>query len=803
MKRAFGVAGHASHRRAVRGRKAGNSMSEDRVGREQPGFDVAGFLQADVPVFADFSAEELRALVEASRLVAFEPKEALVVRGEPPTYFGVLVSGTASASIVGDDGSRSELGQLEHGTTFGEMALMTGDSAPADLIADTHCKVLRIPVSVFQSTIVANPAAVKQLSRNLADRLKRLFADPAAAASHDTDPYGLELTSERPVRILVVNAGSSSLKYSFFDTAHPDGRASGQVERIGLDGTAHKFEGPRGKVEERLGEAGFEEALAAMVRALTSNEHGVIARAGDVGVVAHRIVHGGPDFTESTLIEGDVLERIEKLSPLAPLHNPAGVAGVRAMQKLFPAIPHVAVFDTAFHHTMPVSAQLYGLPYEYFEEKHVRRYGFHGTSHSYVALRAAEFLAKKPAELELVSCHLGNGSSLCAIDHGRSVDTTMGFTPGEGLIMGTRCGDLDAGVVTYLERSEGLSAAEIETLLTKKSGLLGLSGVSSDMREVLAAAGRDHQRALVALKAYCYRIRKGIGACVAAMGRVDTVVFTGGIGQGSDIVRALSLQGLECMGIRLDPARNREADGFGGVCVISTDDSKVRVLIVPTDEERMMAREALRTLTRSWVGRVLAAQQQESFLVEVSAHHLHLTQEHVEQLFGRGHQLQWHADLSQPGQFACKEQVNLIGPKGRIDRVRVLGPVRPASQVEIAMTEQFKLGVHPPVRESGDVADTPGCTLEGPAGRVELASGVICALRHIHMTPADALRYGVRDKSFVRVRIAGDRELVFGDVLVRVHPSFSLAMHIDTDEGNAAGVRTGDRGFIDGIQEVR
>jgi len=316
-------------------------------------------------------------------------------------------------------------------------------------------------------------------------------------------------------------------------------------------------------------------------------------------------------------------------------------------------------------------------------------------------------------------------------------------------------------------------------------------------------ADQGHHRALIALKAYCYRVRKYIGAYIAAMGGLDAVIFTGGIGQGSDMVRALALQGLECMGIALDPQRNREARGFVEVCRISTDDSKVAVLVVPTDEERMMAREALRALSRSYIAGVLAAQKQQPFLVEISAHHVHLTQEHVEALYGKGHQLTKHSDLSQPGQFASTEQVTLVGPKGRIERVRVLGPVRKMTQVEIAMTEQFKLGVHPPVRESGDIAGTPGCTLEGPAGSVALERGVICALRHIHMTPADALRYGVRDKAVVRVRIAGDRELVFGDVLVRVDPNFSLAMHLDTDEGNAAGIETGAQGFIDGIQDGR
>jgi len=380
------------------------------------------------------------------------------------------------------------------------------------------------------------------------------------------------------------------------------------------------------------------------------------------------------------------------------------------------------------------------------------------------------------------------------------VDTSMGFTPAEGLIMGTRCGDVDAGVLAFLERTEKLTATQSEELLNKKSGLLGLSGLSSDMREILKAADEGHHRALLALKAYCYRVRQYLGAYVASMGGLDAVIFTGGIGQGSAEVRALALQGLGCMGIMLDDQRNRDARGFDEVCRISTDDSKVTLLVVPTDEECMMAREALRALSRSYIGRALKAQEQQPFLVEVSAHHIHLTQEHVEALFGQGHQLTRHADLSQPGQYACKEQLAIIGPKGRIERVRVLGPARKYTQVEIAMTEQFKLGVHPPIRESGDIADTPGCTLEGVAGIVKLDRGVICALRHVHMTPEDALRYGVRDKSVVRVRLAGDRELVFGDVLVRVDPSFALAMHIDTDEANAANVQTGAQGFIDGIQ---
>jgi acetate kinase len=766
--------------------------------------EIVNYLKANVGLFAGFSDERLRALVDRSLVVSFEANEAIVHYGAEVAHLGIVLSGAATASLVGAGGIRQTIGRIEAAGTFGEMALMTGDTMLADIVAESRCEVLLIPVALFQSVIVAEPGAVQYISRTIADRFKKLIADPAAASAafvQSPDPYGLKLTGERPEKMLVINCGSSSLKYSFYDTTDESRHARGQVERIGLTGTRHVYRGPNGELTRELPQGDFADALAAMLTELTAKQTGVIGGAGEVSAVAHRVAHGGERFTEATVITDDVLAQIEALNPLAPLHNPVNVKGIREMRRLFPAVPHVGVFDTSFHHTLPAYAYLYGLPYEFYEQKGVRRYGFHGTSHAYVALRAAQFLKRRLNELELVSCHLGNGSSLCAVDHGRSVDTTMGFTPSEGLIMGTRCGDVDVGIVAFLERAEGMTATEIEELLNKRSGLLGLSGVSSDMREVLGAADQGHHRALVALKAYCYRVRKYIGAYVAAMGGLDAVLFTGGIGQGSDMVRALALQGLDCMGITLDPKRNREARGFDEVCRISTDDSKVTVLVVPTDEERMMAREALRALSRSYISEVLAAQKQEPFLVEVSAHHVHLAQEHVEALYGAGRQLTRHSDLSQPGQFACKEQVTIVGPKGRIERVRVLGPTRKATQVEIAMTEQFKLGVHPPVRESGDIADTPGCALEGPAGSVVLERGVICALRHVHMTSADALRYGVRDRSFVRVRITGDRELVFGDVLVRVDPNFSLAMHLDTDEGNAAAIETGARGFIDGIQD--
>ena len=765
--------------------------------------EIVRFLRTDLPLFSGFTDERLGEIVAGSRVASFEEHEVLAHHGADATHFGVILSGTVGTSVMGDGGVRQYLGRLEAGETFGDMALMTGDKLLADFIAESRCEALFIPVSLFQSEIMADPRAVQFISRNIAERFRLLTVDPgkaAAALQKSDDPYGLTLKGERPEKILVVNCGSSSLKYTFFDTADASKDARGQVERIGIDGTKHKYHGPKGEIENELPKGAFAEAFRAMVAALTSKDAGVIKSPGELSVVAHRVVHGGERFTEATLITDEVLNQLVALSPLAPLHNPVNIQGIREMRALLPAVPHIAVFDTAFHHTLPAYAYLYGLPYELYEKKAVRRYGFHGMSHAYVSLRAAQFLGRRPNELELVSCHLGNGSSLCAIDHGRSVDTTMGFTPAEGLIMGTRCGDVDAGVLAFLERTEGLTATKSEEMLNKKSGLLGISGISSDMREILKAADDGEARAILALKAYCYRVRKYIGAYAAAMEGLDVVVFTGGVGQGSEVVRALSLQGLGAMGIKLDEERNRTARGFDEVCRISADDSRVAVLVVPADEERMMAREALRALSRSYLAKVLEARTQQPFLVEVSAHHIHLTQEHVEALFGAGHQLTPHADLSQPGQFACKEQLTVKGPKGRIERVRVLGPTRRDTQIEIAMTEQFRLGVHPPIRESGDIKDTPGCTLEGPAGNVVLDHGVICAMRHIHMTPADALSYGVRDRSFVRVRVAGDRELVFGDVLVRVDPNFALAMHIDTDEANAAHVQTGAQGYIDGVQ---
>jgi acetate kinase len=761
------------------------------------------FLKSKVALLADFAAGQLAEIANGSRLASYEPGEMIVHAGDEVHFLGVVLEGKIGAFATTADGGRLALGELGPGETFGEMALMSGDPALADLAAEAHSRVLLVPLTLFQSHIMAEPLAVRHISQTIGERFQQVMRDPAKAAAiaRKEDTSGLlELKGERPECILVLNCGSSSLKYSFFDTEHPDNDARGSIERIGSTGTRLVQRGAKGEIVRELPLGGYAEAFAAMLAALMDPDAGVIREASAISAVGHRVVHGGERFSSAVLVDDAVLAEIDALSPLAPLHNPVNVAGIREARRVFSAVPHVAVFDTAFHATLPSHAYLYGLPHELAEKKGVRRYGFHGSSHGYVALAAAEFLQRRPRELKMVSCHLGNGASLCAIDHGRSVDTSMGFTPGEGLIMGTRCGDLDSGVLAFLARTEGMTSSQLDELLNKQSGLLGLSGISSDMREVENAAEAGDVRALTALKAFCYRVRKYIGSYVAAMGGLDVLVFTAGIGEGSAGVRAAALQGLSCMGIFLDEERNRAASAGKGITRISTDDSPVTVLVAPTDEERMIARETLRALSRAYLVQASSACREQPIPIEVSAHHIHLAQEHVEALFGPGHQLTKHADLSQPGQFACKEQLAIVGPKGRIERVRVLGPARKATQVEIAMTEQFKLGIHPPIRESGDIDGSPGCTLEGPAGSITIDKGTICALRHIHMTPADALRYGLRDKCSVRVRVPGDRELIFGDVRIRVDASFALAMHIDTDEANAANLSNGAQGFIDGIQ---
>ncbi len=393
------------------------------------------------------------------------------------------------------------------------------------------------------------------------------------------------------MKILVLNCGSSSIKYKLFDMDSKEVIAQGGIEKIGLKGSFLKFTLPDGK--KKILEKDIPEhtvGVEFILQTLIDPEYGAIKSLDEINAVGHRMVHGGERFSKSVLLDKEVLEAFTACNDLAPLHNPANLKGVDAVSAILPNIPQVGVFDTAFHQTMPDYAYLYAVPYELYEKYGVRRYGFHGTSHRYVSQRVCEFLGVKPEGLRLITCHIGNGGSIAAIKDGKCIDTTMGLTPLEGLMMGTRSGDIDAGAVTFIMDKEGLDTTGISNLLNKKSGVLGVSGVSSDMRELEAAVAEGNQRAVLAEKMYFYRIKKYIGAYAAALGGVDVILFTGGVGENQASCRSSVCEGLEFMGVKLDAEKNNVR---GEEAVISAADSKVKVVVIPTDEELLIASDTM------------------------------------------------------------------------------------------------------------------------------------------------------------------------------------------------------------------
>lgn len=395
------------------------------------------------------------------------------------------------------------------------------------------------------------------------------------------------------MKVLVINCGSSSLKYQLIDSQSEEVLAKGLCERIGIDGSSvtHQKAGFAKKTQEAVMKD-HTDAVKVVIDKLTDPEEGVISSLKEIDAVGHRIVHGGEHFKGSVVIDEDVMKAIEECSDLAPLHNPANLIGIRSCQSVMPGVPMAAVFDTAFHQTMPGKAYLYGLPYEYYEKYKVRRYGFHGTSHDFVSKRAAEILGKDRSELKIIVCHLGNGASVSAVKNGESVDTSMGLTPLEGLMMGTRSGDLDPAIIGFLADKENKTAAEVVDICNKKSGVLGLSGISSDFRDLVGAAAEGNAHAQTTLEAYAYRVGKYIGAYAAAMNGVDVIVFTAGIGENNAQVRALISQYTGFLGCSIDLEKNAEAVGVEKI--ISTPDSGVTAMVVPTDEELAIARETVR-----------------------------------------------------------------------------------------------------------------------------------------------------------------------------------------------------------------
>jgi len=396
------------------------------------------------------------------------------------------------------------------------------------------------------------------------------------------------------MNILVINAGSSSVKYQLIDMNDESVLASGIVERIGVDGPTlkHQADGKE-KLVLRLDIRDHSGAVKVVVDTLLSKEHGGISSMDEIGAVGHRIAHGGDQFLGSVLINESVMQAIRENIELAPLHNPANISGIEACQKAMPGTPMVAVFDTAYHQTLPPKAYLYGLSYEVSETYKIRRYGFHGTSHKYIALQAACAIGKNINELNIITCHLGNGSSIAAIKHGQCVDTSMGFTPLEGLVMGTRCGDIDPSIIQFLMQKRNMTINDVMGYLNSECGVLGLSGRSSDFRDLRNYADNGDERCRTAIEVFCYRVKKYIGAYTAAIGGVDAIVFSGGIGENDTQVRETILEGLEYLGVTIDHKRNQEKGGQG---FISAPESKVFVLVIRTNEELMIAKDTMEIL---------------------------------------------------------------------------------------------------------------------------------------------------------------------------------------------------------------
>ena len=585
------------------------------------------------------------------------------------------------------------------------------------------------------------------------------------------------------MRVLVFNAGSSSLKFGLYDMAANDALLlKATMDRFNGATCALRLQSGADPVTRTAPYGDMAAAIAAVPGLLA--DHGL----HQIDAIGHRIAHGGAQFAAPTLLTDDTLADIAQLTPLAPLHNPANLAAVDLARGVWPELPQMGVFDTAFHLGAPDFATTYAIP-EPWRAAGLRRYGFHGTSHKYVALRAAETLGQPFDRLQIISCHLGNGASVCAINRGQSMDTSMGLTPLEGLVMGTRSGDLDPGAFGWLSRELGLTIDQIEDALNRQSGLMGLLG-NSDMRDAEDRAATGDTQAQLAIEIYAYRARKYIGAYAAAMGGVDAIVFTGGIGENSASMRRRICDGLEFMGVTLDHDRNLRPNLSNRAAPeLQSWGARVRVIVTETQEQLQIAREtalALRAPARSAL----------SVPVAVSARHVHLSPAHVQALFGPDATLTPDFNLRQPGNFAAVEKLTLEGPKGKIAQVRILGPARGRTQIEVSRTDTFALGIDAPVRASGDLDGTPKLRLIGPAGSIE-TDGLIIAARHIHISPEDAARYGVENGQEVDVRIAGTgRGMTFSRVLIRVQPGAFTEMHIDTDEANAAGISAGAEGAL-------
>lgn len=561
--------------------------------------EILQILKSNCKAVSQLTDEILENVISNSSLETFESGEIILEIGDVANTVLLLLTGAAKGSYVSNKGKEKIVDTISAGAFIGEEALISNSAALASIIATEVCTALKIPSEIFLKTIASDKTALKVITDANAEDITTygVDLDDKIVDTTKDDPFGFKLQAATPQKILVINCGSSSLKYTFFDTEDETNIAEGQVDRIGTGNhMGLSYEKGDFELEKDIEPGDHKAAFDAMLAELISTDHGIISDPSEITAVGHRVVHGGDTFSESTLITDNVIKSIEEVSSLAPLHNPVNLVGVKESIRVFPAANQVAVFDTAFHQTIEPHAFLYGLPYEYYTEKKIRRYGFHGTSHYYVSLKAAEYFNRPYNNLKTIVCHIGNGGSLCAVKNGKSIDTTMGLTPAEGIIMGTRAGSIDPAALLHLMDNEGMSSSDINQLINKKSGLLGLSGISNDMRDIEAEVNKGNNRAVITHKTFCYSVKKYIGSYNAVLGGADALVFTGGIGLYSSFTRVEICKGLEALGMKIDPAKSAALNGSKKVVDIATEDSPIKILIIPTNEELMIARETLSVL---------------------------------------------------------------------------------------------------------------------------------------------------------------------------------------------------------------
>jgi acetate kinase len=588
------------------------------------------------------------------------------------------------------------------------------------------------------------------------------------------------------MNILTINCGSSSIKADIINTITQKSVVNLYAERLPLT--------PIIKLNKEELSYNGDLSLASILRfCLLSIKHEI--QNENIEGIGHRVVHGGDVYSQPILIDENVEQTIFELTDLAPLHNPANLLGIKIAKEIFINIPNVAVFDTAFHQTLPKRASHYAIDKSIVKKYNIKRYGFHGTSHKYITEKVGSFLKQDIKHSKIISCHLGNGASICAIEFGRSVEVSMGLTPMEGLVMGTRSGDVDPGIITFLQEKENWTYQEVEDFLNEKSGLAGMSGLGNDMRDIIKRAEEGDEDARLAIQVFTHRITKYIGAYAAVMNGVDVLVFTAGIGENSPEIRNRVCQGLDFLGIKVDEFKNLGAklSSENDVVNISDENARVKILAVKTDEQLAIAIETQKIVDKKDKVNCIP-----KIPIAISARHVHLSRATLDILYGKDYELTQYKPLSQPGQYAANETVTLVGKRNKIENVRILGPLRTKDQVEISKTDEFFLGIDAPVRESGHIEGTPGITLIGKDGATtSIDEGVIVALRHIHMHPDDAKVFGVQDHDIVSVDVDDiDRPLTFKNVVIRVSDKFKLEMHIDTDEGNAAEIKSGENGVL-------